>query len=55
MKWNIKSAEACILRNGGKVKDRKIAIAKAGLKVWGAIDYLVNYNKYFLSFEEKKK
>lgn len=45
-KWNIETAKACIFRNGGKISGKKITIGKAGLKVWGAIDFLINYHKY---------
>ncbi len=40
------SARKRITRKGGSFKGRQIVIARAGLKVLSAIDYLVKYHKY---------
>lgn len=45
-KWNIESAKKCIERNKGKIKDKKISIASPGIKILGAIDFLVNYHGF---------
>jgi len=46
-KYDVASAVACIKRTGGKVtKKGHISHPKPGLKVLGAIDFLVNHNKY---------
>jgi len=47
MKWDIESARTTILRNGGKIVDKKIIINSPGIKILGAIDYLINYCGYF--------
>ena len=40
-------AVRCITRNGGYVdSDKRITMARPGLKVLSAIDYLVNYHKH---------
>jgi len=46
-KWNLETACNCITRNGGKISSegKKISFGKnsPGLKILGAIDYLVHY------------
>jgi hypothetical protein len=49
--WTIESAKRCIERNKGKIKDKKITIAKLGIKVLGAIDFLINYHNYIKTGE----
>ena len=41
MKWTIESAKACISRNNGTIADKGITILRPGIKVLGAIDYLL--------------
>jgi len=45
-KWDLASASACVKRNGGKISGRRISATKSGIKVLGAIDYLVKYHKF---------
>ena len=45
-KWNKATAGNAIIRNGGKIKGNTIFFPKAGIKMQGAIDYLVNYCKF---------
>lgn len=45
-KWDHISAKKAIERNGGKIKGKVIYFPKAGIKMLGAIDYLVNYCGY---------
>jgi len=44
--WNLDSAKKCVVRNGVKVKGRSLHVIKAGIKVQGAIDYLVKVHNY---------
>jgi hypothetical protein len=53
MEYDEKSARLRVTRNGGKFKGKGIIIKRAGIKVLGAIDYLINKHKYFRSGEEK--
>lgn len=48
MRYTVESAIACIERNGGAVaRGTKVVTAKSpGIRVWGAIDYLVNQHNY---------
>ena len=46
-KWTIETAAACIKRTGGKITKKKIVHKKPGIKVLGAIDYLIHYQKFF--------
>ena len=46
MKWTEDSAKKKIISNGGTVKGKQIAHSHPGLKLLGAIDYLVNHHKY---------
>ena len=49
MEWTEASALECCRRNKIRVdlKEKKVYMAKCpGLKLWGAIDYLVHYCKY---------
>ena len=45
-RWDIQEAKETIQRNGGKIKDKQIVIGNAGIKVLGAIDFLINYHGY---------
>jgi hypothetical protein len=47
-KWTFESSASMILRNGGKInyEEHYISIARPGLKILGAIDYLINYFGY---------
>ena len=42
-KWNLLTASTCVLRNKGKIKGGHIVHLEPGIKVLGAIDYLVHY------------
>lgn len=46
IKWEKHTALAAIQRNGGKIKGKIIYFMNAGIKMQGAIDYLVNYCGY---------
>lgn len=46
MRWTKDEAIAAIRRNGGTVSDKGITIPRAGIRVLGAIDYLVNHCGY---------
>jgi hypothetical protein len=39
-------AVSVIRRNGGKINGNVIKINQPGLKVWAAIDFLVNHHKF---------
>lgn len=45
-KWDEITAKACLKRNGVDVKGKDITLKRAGIRVWGAIDYLVSKHKY---------
>jgi len=45
-RWTIDTAKACIQRNKGRVGQGQIRAINPGLKVLGAIDFLVNFHKY---------
>ncbi len=45
-KWNKTTAINIIAKNGGKIKGNVIYFPNAGIKIQGAIDYLVNYCKF---------
>lgn len=45
-RWTEDTARAIIDRTGGKVGHKTVFHDRAGIKVLGAIDYLVNYKKY---------
>ena len=44
--YTVETARACIERNGGKCGAKSISHPAPGLKVLGAIDYLVNRHGY---------
>lgn len=50
-KFTVESAIARIERQGGKVGGNTIQIKSPGLKVWSAIDFLVNFHKYRVSLD----
>lgn len=51
--WDLKSATECVSRNGGSVRDNRVTAPKRpGIKVWGAIDYLVNHQKHTVIMKE---
>lgn len=52
-KWDMSTARLIIERTGGKIDGGKITHPSPGLKVLGAIDYLVNYCKYVWSVHQK--
>jgi hypothetical protein len=52
-KWDEVTAKQCLKRNGIDVKGKSITLKRAGIKVWGAIDYLVNNHKYSYLKEER--
>jgi len=55
MDYDIYTAKARINRNGGRIKGKQIFHRQPGLKLLGAIDYLVNYHKFsFFKVEPKK-
>lgn len=41
-----KEAKSKLTRNGAKIRGKRITILEPGLKLLGAIDYLVNKHKY---------
>ena len=45
-KWDLHTAKSCIARTGGSVKGGVIKHKNPGLKVLGAIDYLVGNHKH---------
>lgn len=45
-KWDLETAKACLARNGVTVSGGNITFKRAGIKVWGAIDYLVHVHKF---------
>ena len=45
-KWTVLKAISMINRNGGHVGEKMIRHQNPGLKVLGAIDYLVNHHGY---------
>lgn len=45
-KYTVEAASEVIHRNGGLIKDKTIIHKAPGLKVLGAIDFLVNHNKF---------
>ena len=53
--WDVLSAVACIKRTRGRVVKNKISHPGPGIKVLGAIDYLVNYCKFTYAKQEPKK
>ncbi|MCK5641732.1 MAG: hypothetical protein KAJ19_13100 [Gammaproteobacteria bacterium] len=53
-KYDEVTAVACLKRNGVDVKGKLITLKRAGIKVWGAIDYLVNNREFSYMKEEKK-
>lgn len=46
MKYTVDSAIARIERNKGKIGGKVINISDCGIKVWGAVDFLVNHHGY---------
>ena len=46
MTWTEVSAASTITRNGGNIVGNHISCAQPGLKLLGAIDYLVSQHKY---------
>lgn len=46
MKWEKETAKAAIERNGGVVAGKQVKHPFPGLKLWGAIDYLVNQHGF---------
>ncbi len=50
-KWSEESARSMIERNGGKCGHKKVYHPSPGLRVLGAIDYLVNYCHYNRAIE----
>ena len=44
-KWDVATAKACISRNGGRVISKLVSFGRAGpgIRVLGAVDYLVHY------------
>ena len=54
-KWTEQTARKMIERNGGKIRENSITIPRCGIKVLGAIDYLVNHRRYFWSATDRRK
>jgi hypothetical protein len=52
-KWTEETAKSCLKRAGIDVKGRQLTLKRAGLKVWGAIDYLCNHHQYSYMKESK--
>jgi hypothetical protein len=53
-KWDKFSAIDCIKRAGGHVVGNGIIITQPGIKVLGAIDYLVNHCKMIRAVPDEK-
>ncbi len=53
-KWTKETAVACLLRNNIPCAGGMINLKRAGIKVWGAIDYLVNVHGFSYLKEERK-
>lgn len=45
-KWDKNKAISAIIKNGGRIKGNVIHFPNAGIKMQGAIDFLVNYHKF---------
>lgn len=54
MNWDLESAKKAIANKGGRFTGNQIAIVSPGIKVLGAIDYLVKQHKYIYSKEISK-
>lgn len=54
MKYNELSALKRLARNGQRCKDHVIEGPRVGLKLLGAIDYLVNNHKWVRVIKERK-
>ena len=55
-RWTLGTAKACLQRNGIKIKNGdQIGCLYAGIKVQGAIDYLVNHEKFIRISGDKKR
>jgi hypothetical protein len=52
-KYTEATAKALLKRHGIDVKGKAITLKRAGQKLWGAIDYLINHHKYSYMKEEK--
>jgi len=44
--WTEKTARQLITRTGGAFADKQVSHPKPGIKVWGALDYLIKKHKY---------
>jgi len=44
--WDLESAKKCAEKNGVKIKGKMIHVIKAGIKVQGAVDYLIKVHNY---------
>jgi hypothetical protein len=52
-KYTEATAKALLKRHGLEIKGKAITLKRAGIKLWGAIDYLCNNHKYTYMKEEK--
>ena len=53
-KYDEVTAKAKIKAHGGDIKGKQITIKRAGINVWGAIDFLCNHCGYNYFKEEPK-
>jgi len=53
-KYSEQTAKAKVKAHGGDFKGKQLTIKRAGINVWGAIDYLVNNHGYHYFKEEAK-
>lgn len=45
-KWTEKTAKEAIKRNGGSIGHLQIRIQNPGLRILGAMGYLINYHRF---------
>jgi len=53
-KYTEQTAKALLQNHGIKFDGHSISVKRCGIKLWGAIDYLVNNHEYFYMKEENK-
>jgi hypothetical protein len=53
-KWDEITAKAKVKQHGGDIKGKQITIKRAGIRLWGAIDFLCNHCGYSFYKEEKQ-
>lgn len=53
--WTVEDAVRCITRQGGEVRTGTIKMETAGIKVLGAIDFLVHKHNHMWVHQNPKK